>query len=47
MNPGRRKSLLIPVRDLFDRSGFLKGLNGRLFRGVDVDVAVATFLGAA
>ncbi|MFZ1008729.1 MAG: SulP family inorganic anion transporter [Candidatus Sulfotelmatobacter sp.] len=34
-----------PVRDLFDRSGFLKGLDGRLFRGVDV--AVATFLGSA
>jgi len=34
-----------PVRDLFDRSGFLKDLDGRLFLGVDV--AVAAFLGAA
>jgi SulP family sulfate permease len=33
-----------PVRDLFDRSGFLKQEDGRLFRGVDV--AVATFLGS-
>ena len=33
-----------PVRDLFGRSGFLKQLDGRLFRGVDV--AVAAFLGA-
>jgi sulfate permease, SulP family len=32
-----------PVRDLFDRSGFLKEVEGRLFRGVDV--AVAAFLG--
>jgi MFS superfamily sulfate permease-like transporter len=34
-----------PVRDLFDRSGFLKQSDGRLFRGVDV--AVAAFLGSA
>ena len=33
-----------PVRDLFGRSGFLKQLDGRLFRGVDV--AAAAFLGA-
>jgi hypothetical protein len=33
-----------PVRDLFDRSGFLKGVGGSLFRGVDI---VATFLGSA
>ena len=33
-----------PVRDLFGRSGFLKQLDGRLFRGVDV--AVTAFLGA-
>ena len=31
-----------PVRDLFDRSGFLKELDGRLFRGVNA--AVAAFL---
>jgi SulP family sulfate permease len=31
-----------PVRDLFDRSGFLKELDGRLFRGVNS--AVAAFL---
>ena len=35
-----------PVRDLFERSGFLKELgDGRLFRGVSV--AVAAYLGAA
>jgi sulfate permease, SulP family len=33
-----------PVRDLFRRSGLLKELDGRLFRGVDV--AVAAFRGA-
>jgi high affinity sulfate transporter 1 len=31
-----------PVRDLFDRSGFLEELDGRLFRGVNA--AVAAFL---
>jgi len=31
-----------PVRDLFERSGFLKELDGRLFRGVNA--AVAAFL---
>jgi MFS superfamily sulfate permease-like transporter len=34
-----------PVRDLFDRSGLLKQLDGQLFRGVDV--AVAALLGSA
>ena len=33
-----------PVRDLFERSGFLKQLNGHLFRGVDS--AVSACLGA-
>jgi MFS superfamily sulfate permease-like transporter len=28
-----------PVRDLFERSGFLKQLNGHLFRGVDSAVS--------
>ena len=31
-----------PVRDLFEKSGFLKELDGRLFRGVNA--AVAAFL---
>jgi MFS superfamily sulfate permease-like transporter len=33
-----------PVRDLFQRSGFLEQLDGRLFRGVDS--AVAAFFAA-
>ena len=31
-----------PVRDLFERSGFLKELDGRLFRGVNAAVAAFT-----